>query len=144
MTSNAARPNPQGSFHYGNITTSRTIVLANSAPVIAGKQRYAVNGVSYINPDTPLKLADYFNIPGVFSVNSIQTSPNGGGASIGTAVMGSALHEFLEIIFQNNEDTVQSWHLDGYDFWVVGYATKDYNSSFKNEKFAEVSNAVCS
>ncbi|KAL0461487.1 UNVERIFIED_CONTAM: L-ascorbate oxidase [Sesamum latifolium] len=63
LTSNAARPNPQGSFHYGKITTSRTIVLANSAPIINGKQRYAVNGVSFINSDTPLKLADYFNIP---------------------------------------------------------------------------------
>ncbi|KAL0380909.1 UNVERIFIED_CONTAM: L-ascorbate oxidase [Sesamum angustifolium] len=86
LTSNAARPNPQGSFHYGKITTSRTIVLANSAPIINGKQRYAVNGISFINSDTPLKLA------------LLKTS-------------------------LNNEDTIQSWHLDGYDFWVVGFGT---------------------
>ncbi|GJZ89770.1 L-ascorbate oxidase [Tanacetum coccineum] len=77
LTSNAARPNPQGSFHYGTITPTRTIVLSNSANLINGKKRYAVNGVSYINADTPLKLADHFNIPGVYSTNIIQASPNG-------------------------------------------------------------------
>ncbi|PIN06602.1 Multicopper oxidase [Handroanthus impetiginosus] len=121
LTSNAARPNPQGSFHYGKITPSRTIVLANSAPIINGKQRYAVNGVSYINSDTPPKLADYFNIPGVFSLNSIQSAPSGNGANLATSVMGASLHEFIEVVLQNNEDTLQSWHLDGYDFWVIGF-----------------------
>ncbi|KAK4759105.1 hypothetical protein SAY87_020406 [Trapa incisa] len=121
LTASAARPNPQGSFHYGEITPSRTIQLANSAPLINGKRRFAVNGVSYVNADTPLKLADYFNIPGVFSTSSIQTFPTRSAASIATSVMPASLHEFIEIVFQNNERTVQSWHLDGYDFWVVGY-----------------------
>lgn len=121
LTASAARPNPQGSYHYGKIAISRTIVLANSAPLINGKQRYAVNGVSYINADTPLKLADYFNIAGVFSTNSLQSVPSGGSASLATSVMPASLHEFIEIVFQNSENTVQSWHLDGYDFWVVGY-----------------------
>lgn len=120
MTANAARPNPQGSFHYGQIKPTRTIILANSAPLINGKQRYAVNRISYINPDTPLKLADYFNIPGVFTVNSIQPTPSEGPASLGTSVLQVSLHDYLEIVFQNNEKTTQSWHLDGYDFWVVG------------------------
>ncbi|KAF5738198.1 L-ascorbate oxidase [Tripterygium wilfordii] len=123
LTANAARPNPQGSFHYGKITTTKSIVLATSAPLINGKRRYAVNGVSYINADTPLKLADYFNIPGVFSLNSIQTVPSGGAATIATSVMPASLHDFIEVIFQNNEDAMQSWHLDGYDFWVVGYGS---------------------
>ncbi|KAJ9669971.1 hypothetical protein PVL29_026504 [Vitis rotundifolia] len=121
LTASAARPNPQGSFHYGKITPSRTIVLANSAPRLNGKQRYAVNGVSYINADTPLKLADYFNIPGVFSVNSIQDLPSGGSSFLSTSVMAANHHDFIEVVFQNNENTIQSWHLDGYDFWVVGY-----------------------
>ncbi|KAL0377756.1 UNVERIFIED_CONTAM: L-ascorbate oxidase [Sesamum radiatum] len=123
LTANAASPSPQGSFHYGKIKPSRTIVLANSAPIIKKKQRYAVNGVSYINSDTPLKLADYFNISGVFSLNSIRSAPSGSGAKLATSVMGASLHEFIEIVFQNNEDTLQSWHLDGYDFWVVGFGS---------------------
>ncbi|WJX60825.1 hypothetical protein P8452_45983 [Trifolium repens] len=121
LTANAARPNPQGSFHYGTIIPTKRINLANSAPLINGKHRYAVNSVSYINPDTPLKLADYFNIPGVFSDNSIQSSPTNAPAHLATSVLRTSLHDFIEVVFQNNENSVQSWHLDGYDFWVVGY-----------------------
>ncbi|KAI4386705.1 hypothetical protein MLD38_004614 [Melastoma candidum] len=121
LTASAARPNPQGSFHYGKIPTSRTLVLSNSAPLINGKLRYAINRISYVNADTPLKLADYFDIPGVFSTNSIQGLPSDGPAYIATSVVMTSLHEFVEIIFQNNENALQSWHLDGYDFWVVGY-----------------------
>ncbi|GER30843.1 SKU5-like protein [Striga asiatica] len=122
LTSNAARPNPQGSFHYGMINLTRTFVLANSAPIINGKQRYAVNDISYVNTETPLKLADYYNISGVFSVNSIQSMPSGsGGPRLGTSVLGASLHDFVEIVFQNNEGTLQSWHADGYDFWVVAF-----------------------
>ncbi|CAI0554228.1 unnamed protein product, partial [Linum tenue] len=120
LTSNAARPNPQGSFHYGTIKTTKTIVLSNSATKINGKQRYAVNGVSYVNPDTPLKLADYFNIPGVFSMNSLKTTPTTGAATLATSVVPTSLHDFIEFVFQNNENTMQSWHLDGSSFWVVG------------------------
>ncbi|KAJ8764323.1 hypothetical protein K2173_006063 [Erythroxylum novogranatense] len=121
LTANAARPNPQGSYHYGKIAITKTFVLGNSAPLINGKQRYAVNRVSYINPDTPLKLADHFNIQGVFTMNSIQGLPSDGPAYISTSVIPTNLHDFIEVVFQNNENTIQSWHLDGYDFWVVGF-----------------------
>ncbi|KAL5713445.1 hypothetical protein ACHQM5_015517 [Ranunculus cassubicifolius] len=127
LTANAARPNPQGSFHYGQIKPSRTIVLANSAPLINGKQRYAVNRVSYVNSNTPLKLADYFNIPGVYSVNSLQTVPTAGASTVATSVMLATHHEFIEFVFQNNEKVMQSWHLDGYDFWVVGYGSGQWS-----------------
>ncbi|KAL5705070.1 hypothetical protein ACHQM5_023416 [Ranunculus cassubicifolius] len=123
LTASAARPNPQGSYHYGTIKPVRTLVLANSATQINKKLRYAVNGVSYVQPDTPLKLADYFNIPGVFNLNTIKDRPSPGPTKFGTSVIGVALHDYLEIIFQNNENTIQSWHLDGNDFWVVGYGS---------------------
>ncbi|XP_057962094.1 L-ascorbate oxidase homolog [Malania oleifera] len=74
LTASGPRPNPQGSFHYGLIKTSRMIMLENSAPIINGKQRYAVNSVSFVPADTPLKLADYFKIPGVFSLGSIPSN----------------------------------------------------------------------
>ncbi|XAR73950.1 L-ascorbate oxidase [Bertholletia excelsa] len=132
LTANAARPNPQGSFHYGKVPVTKTIVLANSAPLIGGKQRYAVNRISYINSDTPLKLADYFNIPGVFSINSLQSSPSEGPASISTSVFPVNLHDFIEVVFQNNENAMQSWHLDGYDFWVVGYGSGQWTAASRN------------
>ncbi|KAL3526737.1 hypothetical protein ACH5RR_011393 [Cinchona calisaya] len=129
LTANAARPNPQGSFHYGHIPITKTFVLANSAPLINGKQRYAVNSVSYVNPDTPLKLADHFNIPGVFSLNSIQSTPSGGSPTYGVSVFETSLHDFIEIIFQNNENYLQTWHLDGYDFWPVGYGDGQWSQA---------------
>lgn len=120
LTASGPRPNPQGSYHYGMINTTRTIRIANSAGLVNGKQRYAVNSVSFIPADTPLKLADYFNISGVFRVGSIPDQPTGGGIYLDTAVMGADYRAYIEIVFENNEDILQSWHLDGYSFFVVG------------------------
>ncbi|VFQ92050.1 unnamed protein product [Cuscuta campestris] len=40
LTANAARPNPQGSFHYGTIPITRTWVLANSKENINGTTQF--------------------------------------------------------------------------------------------------------
>ncbi|WVZ01844.1 hypothetical protein V8G54_022650 [Vigna mungo] len=120
LTASGPRPNPQGSYHYGLINTTRTVRLQNSAPVINGKQRYAVNSVSFIPADTPLKLADYYKIQGVFSLGSISDNPTGGGGYLQTSVMEADFRGFLEVVFENTEDTVESWHIDGHSFFVVG------------------------
>ncbi|KAJ4980503.1 hypothetical protein NE237_031340 [Protea cynaroides] len=120
LTASGPRPNPQGSYHYGLINTTRTIRLANSAPVINGKQRYAVNSVSFIPADTPLKIADYYQISGVFNLGSIPDNPTGGGGYLQTSVMAADFRAYVEIVFENSEDTVQSWHIDGYSYFVVG------------------------
>ncbi|WJX69069.1 hypothetical protein P8452_53368 [Trifolium repens] len=120
LTASGPRPNPQGSYHYGLINTTRTIRLQNSAPIINGKQRYAVNSVSFIPSDTPLKLADYFKIQGVFSLGSISDNPTGGGAYLQTSVMAADFRAYVEVVFENPEDSVQSWHIDGHHFFVVG------------------------
>ncbi|KAK9678582.1 hypothetical protein RND81_11G221000 [Saponaria officinalis] len=134
LTANAARPNPQGSFHYGGIQITRTLILANSAGKINGKKHYGVNGVSYVNPDTPLKLADYYNIPNVFNLNTIKDAPTPGKRlDYGTSVVGLALHDFVEIIFQNNEKTLQSWHLDGHNFFVVAYGAKKWSPAMRKK-----------
>ncbi|EXB37211.1 L-ascorbate oxidase-like protein [Morus notabilis] len=126
LTANAARPNPQGSFHYGTIKILRTIVLANSQAKIGGKLRYAVNRISYVDPSTPLKLADYLKIPGVFKLNTIKDTPTPGPAILGTSVINTTLHDFIEIVFQNNEAAVQSWHLAGNSFYAVGYGARQW------------------
>ncbi|KAM0846272.1 hypothetical protein ACQ4PT_055763 [Festuca glaucescens] len=132
LTASGPRPNPQGSYHYGSINVTRTIRLANSAGQVDGKLRYGVNGVSYVDADTPLKLADYYNLTGVFKMGGIADAPattNGTGPNETntdtelqnvTAVMDSDHRSFVEVVFENNEDTVQSWHLDGYSVFVVG------------------------
>ncbi|ONK74942.1 uncharacterized protein A4U43_C03F11690 [Asparagus officinalis] len=132
LTASGPRPNPQGSYHYGMIKPVRTIRLANSAPIINGKQRYAVNSVSFVQADTPLKLADYFKIQGVFSLGSIPDNPTFGGGYLGTPVMAANFRDYVEIIFENYEDSVQSWHIDGYSFWVVGMDGGQWRSSSRN------------
>ncbi|KAI3988325.1 hypothetical protein MKX01_012114 [Papaver californicum] len=120
LTASGPRPNPQGSYHYGLIKPARTIRLANSAPIINRMHRYAVNSVSYVPTSTPLKLADYFKIGGIFNVGTISDYPTGGGAYLQTSVMGADFRSFVEIVFENFETIVQSWHIDGHSFFVVG------------------------
>jgi len=121
LTASGPRPNPQGSYHYGLINTTRTIRLASSAGQVNGKQRYAVNSVSFVAPDTPMKLADFYKIPGVYKLGSIPDAPTGAAMYLDTSVMASDFRVFVEIVFENKENIVQSWHIDGYSFWVVGY-----------------------
>ncbi|PHT32736.1 L-ascorbate oxidase -like protein [Capsicum baccatum] len=120
LTANGPRPNPQGSYHYGMINTTRTIRLGSSAAQVNGKQRYAVNSLSFVPTDnTPLKLADYFKIGG-FTPGNIPDAPPGGRVHLDTSVLQTDYKAFIEIIFENKERIVQSWHIDGYAFWVVG------------------------
>jgi hypothetical protein len=39
---------------------------------------------------------------------------------VDTSIINGTYKGFMEIIFQNNATTVQSYHLDGYAFFVVG------------------------
>lgn len=133
LTASGPRPNPQGSYHYGMINTTRTIKLANSAGQVNGKQRYAVNSVSFVPADTPLKIADYYKIDGVFRVGSISDNPTGGGIYLDTSVMGADYRAFIEIVFQNTEDILQSWHLNGYAFFVVGMDGGQWTPDSRNQ-----------
>ncbi|KAE8711293.1 Mitochondrial substrate carrier family protein [Hibiscus syriacus] len=75
LTASAARPNPQGSYKYGGINITRTITLANTAEKVDGKLRYAINGVSFVEPTTPLKLAEHYRVADkVFKYNIFQMS----------------------------------------------------------------------
>ncbi|KAG8488427.1 hypothetical protein CXB51_016468 [Gossypium anomalum] len=120
VSAGAARPNPQGSFKYGDITVTDVYVILNRpVELIDGKQRTTLNGISYLPPSTPLKLAQQFKIPGVYKLdfpNKLMNRP----PKLDTSVINGTFKGFMEIIFQNNDTTVQSYHLDGYAFFVVG------------------------
>lgn len=122
LTASAARPNPQGSFHYGQINITRTIKLVNSRVVVGGKVRYALNGVSHTDPDTPLKLAEYFNVSKVFDYNLIEDKPpkNLEAGKIAPNVISTEFRTFIEIVFENPEKSIQVYHLDGYSFFAAG------------------------
>ncbi|KAJ0020850.1 hypothetical protein Pint_31495 [Pistacia integerrima] len=123
LTASAARPNPQGSFHYGAINITRTIRLVNTVSRVDDKLRYAINGVSHVDPGTPLKLAEYYGVADqVFKYDSIGDEPPAEitDVSLKPNVLNMTFRNFVEIILENQEKSIQSWHLDGYSFFVVG------------------------
>ncbi|KAK1266778.1 hypothetical protein QJS04_geneDACA000056 [Acorus gramineus] len=125
LTASAARPNPQGSYHYGQINITRTIKLANSAGTVDGKLRYALNGASFSDPDTPLKLAEYFGAADkVFMYNTVGDVPPKNVLKapvvVGPVVLTATFRDFIEVVFENHEKSIQSYHLDGYSFFPVG------------------------
>ncbi|CAI0429540.1 unnamed protein product [Linum tenue] len=131
LTANAARPNPQGSFHYGTIKVMRTIFLTNTAAKINGKLRYAINSISYVDPPTPLKLADWYNVHGVFKLNSVPDKPTNTTPVLAPGVLAFQLHDFVEIILQNSEYTVQSYHMDGSSFYIAGYGNGPWTPAMR-------------
>ncbi|KAM0901208.1 hypothetical protein ACQ4PT_020134 [Festuca glaucescens] len=118
LTAGAARPNPQGSFHYGQINVTRTLLLRNDESVVGGRRRCTVNGVAFANAATPLKLADYFRVAGVFTV--VSGWPERRNLTVGTMAIDASYRDFVQIVFENRLPSMQTWHLDGYSFFVAG------------------------
>ncbi|KAK4751048.1 hypothetical protein SAY87_004530 [Trapa incisa] len=120
VTASGARPNPQGSFKYGEITVTDLYVILSGPPeLVDGKWRTTLNGISYFSPSTPLNLAQQFNLPGVYKVdfpNKMMDRP----PKLDTSLINGTFKGFMEIIFQNNDTLTKSYHLDGYAFFVVG------------------------
>ncbi|TYI12829.1 hypothetical protein ES332_A08G015800v1 [Gossypium tomentosum] len=127
LTARAAIPNPQGSYKYGAINITRTIKLANTASEVDGKFRYALNGVLHDNEfKTPLKLAEYFNIAKKeFEYDTIPDNPPEKTETIQVKpIVPNITHRhFVEIIFENQETAIQSYHLSGYSFLAVAIET---------------------
>ncbi|KAK6144910.1 hypothetical protein DH2020_021730 [Rehmannia glutinosa] len=123
LTASAARPNPQGSYHYGKINITRTFRLVmDSGSTVGGKRRFAVNGVSHTDGETPLKLAEYFGVVDkVFKYDIMRDEPlaNVTNTIVAPNVINATFRNFVEIIFENHDKSVQSWHLSGYSFFAV-------------------------
>ncbi|KAK8520525.1 hypothetical protein V6N12_004460 [Hibiscus sabdariffa] len=126
LTASAARPNPQGSYKYGGINITRTIRLANTAEKVDGKLRYAINGVSFVEPTTPFKLAEYYGVADkVFKYNNIPDEPPAQVTKVALEpiVVNITYKDFIEVIFENHETAIQSWNVDGYAFFAVAIET---------------------
>ncbi|XP_031128863.1 monocopper oxidase-like protein SKU5 [Ipomoea triloba] len=131
VTASGARPNPQGSFRYGSINVTELYVLRNKPPIkIDGKQRTTLNEISFSNPKTPIRLADQFKLKGVYKLD-FPTKPLTESPKMGTSVINGTYRGFMEIILQNNHTKVQTYHLSGYAFFVVGM---DYGEWTENSR----------
>ncbi|XP_058104577.1 monocopper oxidase-like protein SKU5 [Magnolia sinica] len=125
----AARPNPQGSYKYGQINVTASYMLKNKPPmIINGTLRTTLNGISYSAPTTPLRLADQYKVQGIYTLD-FPTRPLVGPPRIGTSVINGTYKGFMEVIFQNNDTTVQSYHMDGHAFFVVGMDFGDWTEN---------------
>lgn len=121
LTAGAARPNPQGTFNVSNVTLSQTFILQGSLAKISRSARYTVNNVSYTVPNTALKLADYFNNgTGTYQLDAYSANSSNPVAVDGTFVISGTHNGWLEIVFKNKLKAVDTWHLDGFGFYVVG------------------------
>ncbi|KAF5729465.1 Cupredoxin superfamily protein [Tripterygium wilfordii] len=127
ITTGAARPNPQGTFNVSNVTLSQTFILHGSNATIGGSPHYTVNKVSYLTPDTPLKLADKFSDGvGVYVLDQFPTNTTNAGDAIGTFVASGIHKGWIELVFKNDLLVMDSWHLDGFGFFVVGFGDGEW------------------
>ncbi|GAB4858796.1 Serine/threonine protein kinase [Ancistrocladus abbreviatus] len=119
-SSSGARPNPQGSFHYGSINVTNVYLLQSLPPTaINGKLRATLNGISFVNPDTPIRLADMYKVKGDYKLD-FPSQPLTGKPRLDRSIINGTFKGFAEIIFQNNDTVMQSFHMDGFSFYVVG------------------------
>ncbi|EYU39761.1 hypothetical protein ABFS82_06G175500 [Erythranthe guttata] len=125
LTASAARPNPQGSYHYGKIDITRTIkFVLKPFSKVGGKRRYSINGVSHVDPETPLKLAEYYGVADkVFKYDMIKDQPSDSDLAaeviVAPNVINGTFRNFVEIILENHDKSVQTFHVSGYSFFAV-------------------------
>ncbi|CAL5366966.1 unnamed protein product [Camellia sinensis] len=132
VSASGARPNPQGSFHYGSINVTDVYMLRSLPPVVIdGKLRATFNGISFVNPDTPIRLADKFNVQGAYKLD-FPSQPLTGPPRTDRSVINATYKGFIEVILQNNDTVVQSFHMDGYSFFVVGMAYGEWTENNRN------------
>ncbi|XVF08447.1 hypothetical protein REPUB_Repub07fG0004600 [Reevesia pubescens] len=131
-TASGARPNPQGSFHYGSINVTDTYVIRSLPPVrIDGKLRATMNGISFVNPDTPIRLADLHNVKGAYKLD-FPNKPLDRTPQMDRSVINATYKGFIEVILQNNDTRLQSFHMDGYSFFVVGMDFGQWTETSRN------------
>ena len=104
-----------------NVTLSQTFILQGLRAEINGLPRYAVNNVSYYTLNTPLKLADHFvNGSGVYQLDVFPIQSVNDNAAYGVSVVSGIHKGWLEIVFKNTLDVIDTWHVDGFGFHVLG------------------------
>ncbi|XAR71806.1 L-ascorbate oxidase [Bertholletia excelsa] len=132
VSAGGARPNPQGSYHYGLINVTEVYILRSMPPMmINGKLRATFNGISFVNPDTPIRLADWFNVKGDYKLD-FPSLPMTGSPLVDRSIINGTYRGFIEVVLQNNDTVPQSFHMDGYSFFVVGMAYGEWTENSRS------------
>ncbi|KAL3647461.1 Serine/threonine protein kinase [Castilleja foliolosa] len=120
VSASGARPNPQGSFRYGQINVTDTYVLKSYPPTTINKtKRAAYNGISFYKPSMPFRMADLHQIKGQYKLD-FPSKPLNRTPVVDRSIINATYKGFIEVIVQNNDTIMQTFHVDGYSFFVVG------------------------
>ncbi|KAJ0239770.1 Monocopper oxidase-like protein SKS1 [Hirschfeldia incana] len=135
-SASGARPNPQGSFHYGQINITNTYIFRSLPPAtINGSLRATLNGISFVSPRTPVRLADRYKVKGDYKLD-FPDRPFDRPPRLDTSLINATYKGFIQVVFQNNDTKMQSFHVDGYTFFVVGMDfgvwSEDKKGSYNN------------
>ncbi|KAK7835204.1 monocopper oxidase-like protein sku5 [Quercus suber] len=72
------------------------------------------------------------SISDVFEPNIMFDTPNDNVLLVlGTSVVDAMYHDYVHVVFQNPLQQIQTWHLDGYNFFVVGMGFGTWDESKK-------------
>ncbi|KAI7980480.1 Monocopper oxidase-like protein SKS2 [Camellia lanceoleosa] len=107
-----------------------------SAALVAADQNeedyYIVASPKLIN-NTPLKLANYFcNGLSVYQLNAFPTHSVNGATAYGVSVVSVIHKRWLEIVFMNDLDVMDSWHLDSFGFFVIGFGNGQWTRALRS------------
>ncbi|XP_028753466.1 monocopper oxidase-like protein SKS1 [Neltuma alba] len=128
-SASGARPNPQGSFRYGSINITDTYMLKVLPPMlINGHVRAAINGISFVKPEIPFRLADHHKLRGTYKLD-FPSKPLNRAPVTDRSLINATYGGFIEIILHNNDTTIQSFHMDGYSFFVVGMGYDEWTEN---------------
>ncbi|GER35055.1 monocopper oxidase-like protein SKU5 [Striga asiatica] len=144
-SASGARPNAQGSFHYGEINVTDTYILQSVGPtLIEGKLRAAYNGISFAKPETPFRLADWYKVKGAYKLDFPVMPLNRTTPVLDRSIINATYKGFIEIVLQNNDTVLQTFHLDGYSFFVVGmdYGVWTENNRGTYDKWSAISRST--
>ncbi|KAF7114137.1 hypothetical protein RHSIM_RhsimUnG0097800 [Rhododendron simsii] len=123
FNANVSGPSPQGTFNYSllNSTTERFILRSTQPSTIDGKLRATFNGISFENPDYPIRLADQFDkSKDVYNLDFPNATLPSGPPRSATSLINGTYNHSMEFILQNNDTVVLSFHMDGHSFFVLG------------------------
>ncbi|KAF7148345.1 hypothetical protein RHSIM_Rhsim03G0195800 [Rhododendron simsii] len=120
---NANGRSPQGKFEYHllNSSTERFILRSTQPSTIDGKLRATFNGISFKNPGYPIPPLDQFDkSKDVYNLDFPNATLPSRPPRISTSLINGTYKSSMELILQNNDTVVLSFHMDGHSFFVLG------------------------
>ncbi|XP_058206055.1 monocopper oxidase-like protein SKU5 isoform X1 [Rhododendron vialii] len=121
----------QGAFNYSLLSSTELFILRSTQPItIDGKLRATFNGISFKNPGYPIRLADQFDkSKDVYNLDFPNATLPSGPPRIATSLVKGTYNHSMELILQNNDTVVLSFHMDGHSFFVLGMGLGEWTKN---------------